>query len=349
MFFFKKKLPSLMYSKAADLLGNSQMKKQATRYAKMVARSRLIAEHFTHFTTNEWIFDSFRVNKLLGKMSEEELREFPCDVGTLDWRDYIHNFAFGIKRYILKEDVDPPFSKRNNIISKMSEKGVFSDVMWAYKHGTQVKTRSLSEVRDMILASAEVKETIHNLVRENIKNSNRIGVSEEKQQQEQITRAKQIIERMSARLNMRSIRMLAWFFHKAWRNMYERIVINEEALKKLRQLKEHALSNGPLILCPTHRSYVDFLIISYIFFSKCIDVPYICAGEDFLNITMVNQILRFSGAFYMRRSFKDDPLYKAIFKQYVHRLLMDQQAIEFFVEGTRARAGKVRLLSDNMI
>ena len=43
----------------------------------------------------------------------------------------------------------------------------------------------------------------------------------------------------------------------------------------------------------------------------------------------------------MRRSFKDDPLYRVLFKQYVQLLLGDNLTMEFFVEGTRARTGKM--------
>jgi len=48
---------------------------------------------------------------------------------------------------------------------------------------------------------------------------------------------------------------------------------------------------GNIILCPTHRSYVDFLIVSYILFHFKMEVPYICAGEDFLNMAVVHHIL----------------------------------------------------------
>ena len=43
----------------------------------------------------------------------------------------------------------------------------------------------------------------------------------------------------------------------------------------------------------------------------------------------------------MKRSFKDDPVYKALFSEYVQTLLNDQHSLEFFLEGTRARSGKM--------
>lgn len=60
-----------------------------------------------------------------------------------------------------------------------------------------------------------------------------------------------------------------------------------------------------------------------------------------MNIAVVHSLLRNSGAFFMRRSFKGDPLYKSIFYEYVQCLLGDNHSLEFFLEGTRARSGKM--------
>jgi len=101
-----------------------------------------------------------------------------------------------------------------------------------------------------------------------------------------------------------------------------------------------SMANGPLVLLPNHRSYMDFMIISYIFFEYDLPLPHIAAGEDFLNVMFVNWIFRRSGAFFLRRSFKGDILYSALFSEYVHRLVLDWSPIEFFIEGTRSRTGK---------
>lgn len=74
---------------------------------------------------------------------------------------------------------------------------------------------------------------------------------------------------------------------------------------------------GPIIFCPTHRSYIDFLLLSLVLYYYKIECPHICAGEDFLNIMIVNNLLRACGAFFMRRTLKGDDLYKSLFKEYV--------------------------------
>lgn len=74
------------------------------------------------------------------------------------------------------------------------------------------------------------------------------------------------------------------------------------------------------------------------------EVPFICAGEDFLNIMVVASILRAAGAFFMKRTLRGDELYKAIFKEYVTELATDNFNLEFFIEGTRSRTNKVIII-----
>lgn len=100
-----------------------------------------------------------------------------------------------------------------------------------------------------------------------------------------------------------------------FQNLYDMIIVNEDTLSKIKAMC--ANRKGPIIFCPTHRSYVDFMILSVVLFFYNMEVPHICAGEDFLGIAGVVHLLRASGAFFMRRTFRGDPLYKAVFHEYV--------------------------------
>lgn len=111
-------------------------------------------------------------------------------------------------------------------------------------------------------------------------------------------------------MSVKVLKGMSYFFNKAWRLMYDQIIVNRDIIDEVKNMNR----NCPLIICPTHRSYVDFLIMSYVFFHYNLQAPHICAGEDFLSIAVVHHILRFCGAFFMRRSFKDDPLYRVLFK-----------------------------------
>jgi glycerol-3-phosphate O-acyltransferase len=55
----------------------------------------------------------------------------------------------------------------------------------------------------------------------------------------------------------------------------------------------------------------------------------------------MGHIFRKSGAFFLRRTFKDNILYRKVFEKYIKILLGEGFPIEFFIEGGRSRTGKM--------
>ena len=51
-------------------------------------------------------------------------------------------------------------------------------------------------------------------------------------------------------------------------------------------------------------------------------------------------MLRRGGAFFLRRSFKGEPLYAAVFREYLHAMLAKGFPIAYFIEGGRSRSGR---------
>ncbi len=97
-----------------------------------------------------------------------------------------------------------------------------------------------------------------------------------------------------------------------------------------------------MILVPNHISYVDFLVISYIFYAYNLRCPHINSTEDFLNISFVRRILRASGAFFVKKNKKHfDELYRTILAEYLKLLLEDNCNIELFISISRTRSGKI--------
>jgi len=59
-------------------------------------------------------------------------------------------------------------------------------------------------------------------------------------------------------------------------------------------------------------------------------------------MAIVHILLRKSGAFFIKRNqLKNKVLYKAIMEEYISKILVDQHYLEFFIEGTRCRVGKM--------
>ena len=123
---------------------------------------------------------------------------------------------------------------------------------------------------------------------------------------------------------------LTWFWHRIYGG------IEIRGLERFADVAE----THTLIYAPSHRSYIDFLLLSYALFHAGLMPPHIAAGEN-LNLPIIGPLLRRGGAFFMRRSFADDPLYAAVFSEYVHQVLWRGHSVEYFIEGGRSRTGRL--------
>uniref|UniRef100_A0A8C7YTP5 Si:ch73-21k16.5 n=1 Tax=Oryzias sinensis TaxID=183150 RepID=A0A8C7YTP5_9TELE len=149
--------------------------------------------------------------------------------------------------------------------------------------------------------------------------------------------ARGILGEMSQNLQLGFIRLMAYIFNKVFKRLYSAIFVNMEGLNRL----HHATQENPVILMPNHRSYMDFLVISYILFIHDIPIPVIAAGIPLAGMKIVGEILRRSGAFFIRRAIGSDKLYWAVLSEYVRTLVRKGFApLEFFVEGFRSRTLK---------
>ncbi|MFJ3053242.1 glycerol-3-phosphate 1-O-acyltransferase PlsB [Pseudomonas nitroreducens] len=123
---------------------------------------------------------------------------------------------------------------------------------------------------------------------------------------------------------------LTWF----WNKLYEGVKVNHiERVQEVAQGHE-------IVYVPCHRSHIDYLLLSYLLFRNGLTPPHIAAGIN-LNMPVVGSILRRGGAFFMRRSFKGNQLYTAVFNEYLHTLFSRGFSTEYFVEGGRSRTGRM--------
>lgn len=104
----------------------------------------------------------------------------------------------------------------------------------------------------------------------------------------------------------------------------------------------------PMIILPTHRSYMDFLFISYIMFDHELPLPIVAAGDNFKAMgKYLLDFLKGTGAFLVRRNAHNKRdieanRYYEILRAYVHSILTGgENPLEFFMEGTRTRSGQV--------
>jgi len=266
-------------------------------------------------------------------------------IAEMDWEKYFRFFCWGMQKFVLKEDVKPPTELLKHDIVKNVRRKVpkpeessflrkwFPDISWAFSKNYHTNVgidnfntlRNPEETKALIIRSRRVQDAIKE-----------VAASEGVQQAVIEKRAQAVLDRMAHTLTLKIVRAVGWFLRKVWRQIFQVIHVEEQGIEKIRTV----LTNGPIVLIPTHRSYLDFLLISYIFYEYDLPLPHIAAGEDFLAVFFVNWIFRNSGAFFLRRSFKSDTLYLALFTEYVQRLVSDWSPVEFFIEGKRSRTGK---------
>ncbi|KAH9104548.1 hypothetical protein LEN26_015010 [Aphanomyces euteiches] len=371
--FLRYTLPSSAYSTIANATGNQHHMKQASRLWKLTWRARQLVELFKPFTENQWVFSADGLQKLRS-MPEYNSAIWCCDANEIMWERYLLNYCVGLKKWILSEDVidvDIEGVQHTEMALNtermlawdpdhhaISFPGLLPDLSWAFtssrkpgytksgiwgrfmgatgwKEGVnheatyvpRLPRDSLSTIREQVIGSKAVQDAINAQLK-----ATKLDRTALEQQ------VNEIFTKMASTIDYKTVRMAGWLLRKVWRQMYEKIIVDEAGLEEIRNLVK--ARQGPIVLIPTHRSYIDFLMMTYLFFAYNIPIPHIFAGEDFLNMGRLTQVLREGGAFFVRRSFKDDPLYTAVFSEYTQYLLSKGHTIEFFLEGTRSRSGK---------
>ncbi|XP_054616929.1 dihydroxyacetone phosphate acyltransferase [Dunckerocampus dactyliophorus] len=226
---------------------------------------------------------------------------------------------------------DPMLKKRDEFEDILEERRHSSDLRYAVKCFTPVLYKGLAPCKADVLKSATLhSDHVHFVIHQVSKETG-------KEVADVQAEASAIVEEMAHRLQLSTIRFFAFTLSKVFKRLFRSICVNEEGIQRLQQ----AIQEHPVVLLPSHRSYMDFLLMSYILYTYDLALPVIAAGMDFMGMKFVGEMLRMSGAFFIRRSFGGDKLYWAIFSEYVKTIVKNGHApVEFFLEGTRSRTAK---------
>ena len=313
------------------------MKKNANRIMKIVNRTKTLSILYKAFANNEWIFVNDKIDEVRKFCTPYERKLFTLDVAEVDWKKYFQYFGWGLHRFVLKEEVDYPTDEPENmdLLASIKKRNSFEDVKWAFNKGFDFKPRAKSQMKSLVVNSPRIQQLIQDMVADR-KNKN---VTPEQFKAQLVQKANQFCETLFSTYSMSMMKFASFLVNKVFRQMFEKIVVDEHSLAKLAKLDYK--TQGPIVIMPTHRSFVDFILVSYIFFAYKMKCPHIAANEEFMNIAILHHIFRASGAFFLAKKKVEYPeLYNAILYEYVQRLLQDESWLEFFVEGTRSRYGK---------
>ena len=148
--------------------------------------------------------------------------------------------------------------------------------------------------------------------------------------------AARCLDELASNYDPKVVALARPFLKGLFGHLYESLEIDEDGLGRVKR----AAATAPVIICPSHKSYVDFLVISWLLYEHGMMAPHIAAGIN-LSFWPAGPFFRRGGAFFIRRQVKGDRVYAAVLRAYVKQLLHDRLPQEFYVEGGRSRTGKL--------
>ncbi|KAI8385656.1 hypothetical protein BD560DRAFT_383998 [Blakeslea trispora] len=219
--------------------------------------------------------------------------------------------------------------------------------------GTKILYPGFSErIKRMVLDSNKVKETIELLADRQTK----MLVAQKKwTDNKRIQKKKKALirelEAMTAAIaekaiskpdSRRTFRLLSFAVNVILVRLYHQGLHIRESewveLKRVALLAQEKKQS--LLFLPSHKSHIDYMVVSYLMFRLGIQIPHVVAGDN-LDMPVVGRLLKSAGAVYIRREWGGDELYKTVLEEYMATLLSEGINFECFVEGTRSRLGKL--------
>jgi glycerol-3-phosphate O-acyltransferase len=227
----------------------------------------------------------------------------------VDIRDFVDKNN-GMKREVLYHDL------RRELIERIDEEK--TSIV-----GPVLKSRN--EIISMVLNDGNLNHFIDDLAAHGAKNHQTL-----------VKEAGKYIREIAADYNDAFIEIWDKFLTWLWNNIYDGLVVDKQGLAKIRNVSKKM----PFVIIPCHRSHIDYLLLSYVFYKHNIQMPFVAAGTN-LSFWPLGYIFRKSGAFFIRRTFKGNRLYGEVFAKYLEVILKEGLPLEFFIEGGRSRSGKM--------
>ncbi len=164
-----------------------------------------------------------------------------------------------------------------------------------------------------------------------------IALQQKKPLNEVLEEAKNCITEMYAEqnpiANMATLKGFEYMLSKAYE---DKIDVDRHEIKKLMKL----MRKNSVAFILTHKTYLDTVVLVTTLHRYGMPLPYFFGG---INLAMpgVKQLGKSSGLIFLRRSFKDDAVYKASLRHYISCFIENGDHLTWNIEGTRSRTGKI--------
>jgi alkyldihydroxyacetonephosphate synthase len=139
------------------------------------------------------------------------------------------------------------------------------------------------------------------------------------------------------------IRFASFLFVKILRAVCSVVTVDTTSFRNLlSSISREDSGRTFLILAPTHRSFFDFILLSYVCFALPelqVDIPFIVAADEFEQLPVIGWLARLLRAFYIHRGkgYGDPALAMKLKSMKESNLSAPGACLEVFLEGKRSR------------
>ena len=147
--------------------------------------------------------------------------------------------------------------------------------------------------------------------------------------------ARACLREMAARHSAWAIRL--WLRIGRWMSRAYVVDVDDSRLPQLQELnRRHAL-----VFLPNHRSYLDPIVLRSVLAPRGFAPNHVLGGIN-LSFWPLGPFMRRTGLVFIRREFRDAPVYRAMLREYLSFLVAKRFNLEWYIEGGRTRSGKLR-------
>jgi glycerol-3-phosphate O-acyltransferase len=150
--------------------------------------------------------------------------------------------------------------------------------------------------------------------------------------------ARKCLDELAVRPADRYLGWIAALSQFMYTRSFERVFdVNRDALEELKELSR----TRPMVFLWSHKSHLDAFVFTRTLYDAAFrPQPLIFAGIN-MNFAGFGALARHSGAIFLRRSFKDDGVYKLVLRFFIDYLAANRVPLSWSIEGTRSRTGKL--------
>ena len=235
-----------------------------------------------------------------------------------------------------QKGVPVPREDFDDVIAKRPSQTYFDDILWATSRGKTSIVRKQKDIINTISNSPSVKKAVLDHIADPEFRQAYAGYTDLELTKVAEGLVTEYATELSAKMKKSVLRATAWATHKTLKMMFDKIIVDVTDLRKIKQLQE--ASRNPIVLVPTRKSYMDMILLNYVFFANGLKQPFSELPSHYQDVKLINRVFKNCGSFYVQED-NNKPLYDAILKEYISILISDKQTISVSIEDSREKSG----------